>query len=191
MILPKLKQATRERHIALESQMPLLDPLLSHAIYRQLLRKFYGYYAPLEMQLLTLPWWDEIDFGYTDRYKTPRLARDLIALGDTPDTLPLMPFCQALPTVVTLPDLLGCLYVIESMTLGGQVITRHLKNNLKLTLASGTEFFNGYGAETGTRWQAFCTMLTTQAAKTADDESILATANKTFDTLDQWLFPAA
>ena len=74
MILPKLKQATREHHLALESQMPILDPLLSLETYQDLLRKFHGYYAPLEMQLLGLMWWDEIDFSYTERFKTPRLG---------------------------------------------------------------------------------------------------------------------
>ena len=189
MILKHLKQATRENHAALEGQLPLLDPLLSHENYRQLLSRFFGYYAPLETQLLALPWPDEIGFDYSVRHKTPRLEQDLIALGETPETLAQLPRCQDLPEVVTFPNLLGCLYVIEGATLGGQIITRHLRINLGLTPETGAVFFNGYGAQTGAHWQTFCKMLTDLTEETSGDEDIIATANRTFETLGQWLFP--
>ncbi len=188
MILKHLKMATRERHAALEGQLPLLDPLLSHENYRLLLGRFFGYYAPLETRLLALPWPDEIGFDYSGRHKTPRLAQDLIALGETPETLAQLPRCQDLPEVVTLSNQLGCLYVIEGATLGGQIITRHLQATLGLTPETGAAFFNGYGAQTGAQWQTFCTMLTDLAERTGGDEEIIATANRTFETLGQWLF---
>ena len=112
-----------------------------------------------------------------------------MTLGDTPETIAALPFCDVLPPLVTLPNLLGCLYVIEGATLGGQIITRHLQKNLHIFPETGAEFFNGYGAATATRWQACCAMLTTQAEKIADDEHIIATANQTFATLEHWLFP--
>jgi len=59
-ILDRLKQATRERHEVLEGKLPLLDPHLSLDNYRHLVSKFYGYYAPMELMLLALPWWDEV-----------------------------------------------------------------------------------------------------------------------------------
>jgi len=189
MILKQLKQATREHHLALEYQMPILDPLLSHENYQQLLSRFYGYYAPLEAQLLALSWWDEIDLDYNVRYKTPSLERDLIALGNTSDSLTQFPRCQELPEITTLSNLLGCLYVIEGATLGGQIITKHLQANLSITPESGSAFFNGYGAETSKRWQAFCMMLTSQAEQIDDDEGVISTANQTFASLEQWLFP--
>ena len=107
MILKQLKQATREQHAALVCQMPILDPLLTHENYQQLLSRFYGYYAPLETRLLALSWWDEIDLDYTIRHETPRLERDLIALGNTSETLAQFPHCQELPEIATLPNLLG------------------------------------------------------------------------------------
>jgi heme oxygenase len=189
MTLKDLKQATNERHAALEGQLPLLNPLLSHEDYRQLLSRFFGYYAPLEKQLLALPWPDEIGFDYSSRHKTPRLEQDLIALGETPETLAKLPRCQELPEVVTLSNLLGCLYVIEGATLGGQIITQHLQINLGLTPETGAAFFNGYGEQTSVHWQTFCKMLTDLTEETSGDEEIIATANRTFETLGQWLFP--
>ena len=190
MILKRLKQATSERHTALEGQLPLLDPCLSREDYHQLLGRFFGYYAPLETRLLALPWRNEIGFDYTDRHKTPRLEQDLIALGETPETLARLPRCQDLPEVASLSNLLGCLYIIEGATLGGQIITRHLQIHLGLTPETGAAFFNGYGAQTGAQWQTFCTMLTDLAERTGcDEEEIIATANRTFETLEQWLFP--
>ena len=188
IILKRLKQATSERHGALEGQLPLLDPCLSRENYHQLLSRFFGYYAPLETRLLAMTEWDEIDFDYTDRHKAPRLEQDLIALGDTPETLARLPRCQELPEIVSLSNLLGCLYVLEGATLGGQIITRHLQAHLELTPELGASFFNGYGAHTGARWQAFCSMLTSVAEQTGGDEDIIATANQTFETLEQWLF---
>jgi heme oxygenase len=190
IILQQLKLATREQHTLLERQIPLLDSQLSRKAYQHLLRRFYSYYAPLEMQLLTSLWWDEIDFDYTPRYKTPHLARDLIALGDTPASLAQLPFCQHLPDVTSLPSLLGCLYVIEGATLGGQVITQHLQANLGLTAESGSSFFYGYGAQTSAYWRAVCALLTRAADREDCDSNVLiATANQTFQTLGQWLFP--
>jgi heme oxygenase len=189
LFLKRLKQATNERHRALEGQLPLLDSRLSREHYRQFVSRFFGYYEPLEARLLSLACWDEIGFDYAERRKTPRLEQDLIALGETPDALTWVPRCQDLPEVVTIPHLLGCLYVIEGATLGGQIISRRLQTNLGLTPESGASFFNGYGAQTGPRWQAFGTTLTTLAQRTGGEEDIIDSANKTFATIDEWLFP--
>ena len=87
MILKHLKEATGSRHAALESRLPLLDAGMSRARYLQFLRLFWGYYAPLETQLLALPYWNSMGFDYAERHKTPRLAQDLHALGETPGAI--------------------------------------------------------------------------------------------------------
>ncbi len=189
MILQRLRQATHERHAALECQLPLLDPQLSRQHYRHFVTRFLGYYAPLETRLLALPWWNDIGFNYAERYKTPRLVRDMLALGVTADTLATFPRCRDLPQIDTLPQALGCLYVIEGATLDAELIFRHLQENLGLTVASGAAFFNGYGVQTSARWQAFGAMLTTSAERTSDHDTIVANANHTFETIDRWLFP--
>jgi heme oxygenase (biliverdin-IX-beta and delta-forming) len=190
MILKRLKSATNVRHAALERQLPLLDPSFSRPAYRQFARRFYGYYAPLETQLIALPWWDSIGFDYLQRQKTPHLVQDLTAMGDTTETLAKLPRCQNLPATDSLAHLLGCLYVIEGATLGGQIITKHLQTNLGVTPTNGGAFFNGYGTTTGPNWLAFGKMLMVHAEGTGNGDDIIESANQTFATLDQWLFPA-
>lgn len=189
MILKHLKQATGSRHAALESRLPLLDAGMSRLSYLHFLQRFYGYYAPLESQLLALPYWNSMDFDYAGRHKTPRLMQDLRALGETPEAIQGFARCQHLPTLASPGQLLGCLYVIEGATLGGQIITRHLEANLGLTPLTGASFFDGYGARTGSQWKAFCAMLRGNAGESGRQDDILSSASQTFETLGQWLFP--
>ena len=190
MILKLLKEATAPLHGALESKLPLLDAHLSQHTYRQFLHRFLGYYEPLEAKLLAFPYWSALDFDYAERHKTPRLLQDLQALGETPDAIQGLARCRDLPLLATQGQLLGCLYVIEGATLGGQIITRHLQANLGLTPSSGASFFEGYGEQTGRQWKAFGAMLKASATETESHDAIVASANQTFETLDNWLFPS-
>lgn len=190
MILPRLKQATAARHAAIESRSVLLDPALSRATYRACLRRFFGYYAPLERQMLCSPAWNGAGLVYGDRHKTPQLAQDLAVLGETPEAMEQTPFCDALPELHTTAQLFGCLYVIEGATLGGQIVTRHLQASLGVTPQSGGAFFSGYAERTGSRWKAFGVHLSAFAQASGTDDEIVAGANATFETLDHWLYPA-
>ncbi|MDB5883846.1 MAG: biliverdin-producing heme oxygenase [Polaromonas sp.] len=160
---------------------------MSQHRYQQFLHRFLGYYEPLEAKMLALPYWDTLGFDYAERYKTPRLLQDLRVLGETPESIEALARCPSLPTLTTQSQLLGCLYVIEGATLGGQIITRHLLANLGLRPSTGTSFFDGYGGQTGSRWKAFCAMLS--ASGTESHDEIVASANQTFETLGNWLFP--
>jgi len=190
MILPRLKQATAARHAAIESRSVLLDPRLSRATYRACLRRFFGYYAPLELRLLSSRAWHGAGLAYRDRHKTPRLSQDLAALGVTPEELEQTPLCHALPDLHTTARLFGCLYVIEGATLGGQIVTRHLQASLGVTPQSGGAFFSGYAEHTGSRWKAFGAHLAAFALASGADDEIVVSANETFETLDRWLYPA-
>jgi len=165
-----------------------MDPAFSLGDYRRLLTRFYGYYVPLEARLVA---WSEAEargIAYAERVKVPELERDLITLGETAETIALLPHCAALPALATEAEGLGCLYVVEGSTLGGQVITRQLLKSLGLTAENGVAFFNGYGAETGPRWKTFGAWLEEGAAQLDQDEAIIAGANETFRTLGDWLF---
>jgi len=187
-ILKRLRSETSERHAALEHQLPLVDPRLSRDGYRTILEGFFGYYAPLEVQLSGASVWAELEFDFAARQKVPELEKDLVLLGSTAEELTRLPQCAELPELETIPQILGCLYVIEGSTLGGQVITRHLQANLGITPETGGAFFAGYGAKTGARWQAFGAMITA-AARFGGEDDIVASANRTFETLELWLFP--
>lgn len=190
MTLQRLKLATRERHAAIESRSVLLDPQLSLPAYRDSLTRFFGYYAPLEIRLSDALISHGADIAYDERYKCPQLRRDLVTLGAAPQKLAQIPQCQALPDLTTPAKLFGCLYVIEGATLGGQIITRHLRASLGLTPESGAAFFSGYGERTGSRWKEFCNHLSAFAARADSDHEIVASANATFESLHRWLYPA-
>ena len=187
MILKRLRSETQAQHSALESRMPLMDPAFSLADYWRLLARFHGYYVPLEARLVAWSRTEGQRINYAERVKVPELERDLIALGETAETIAQLPRCAALPVLTTEADGLGCLYVVEGSTLGGQVITRQLQKGLGLSPASGGAFFNGYGAETGARWKAFGFGLEEAAARLDQDDAIIAGANETFRTLAHWL----
>lgn len=189
-ILERLKLGTHARHVAIESRTVLLDKNLSYSNYSQCLQRFFGYYAPLEKRMLKSPAWDEAGFVYDNRYKTPQIVQDLLALGVAKNALTSIPQCNTLPELKTTAQLFGCLYVLEGATLGGRIISKHLNAILNLTPDFGCSFFAGYGQQTGSQWKAFGACLTSFATQTGSDDEIIASANKTFQTLDCWLYPA-
>jgi len=182
MILQRLRSETASHHAAIESQMPLLDPELSRQTYIHLLQRFWGYYSPLEQRLRSQSF--EGRYLWSDREKTPRLVLDLLALGATTTGLAR---CENLPCLDSTAEILGCLYVIEGASLGGQIIAKHLDANLGLTPETGASFFSGYGVNTGPYWLAFRTFLSEFAASLNQDDQIVISANATFQTLGDWL----
>ncbi len=184
--LATLKQATWPHHQRLEQKLALLDPGFSRADYLRLMKALWGYYRPLEARLANLPelraWLP--DFGR--RLKSRLLEADLRALGVDSGALQRLPACRELPACADLAAALGCLYVLEGATLGGQVISRHLERSLELDAGNGAAFFTGYGAATGAMWQAFRERL---AAAGADERALADSACETFLSLERWLCP--
>lgn len=191
-MLKYLKVATSRRHTALERRWQLLNPGLSIANYQQFIQWLFGFYAPLEIQLLAMPAGSVTGLNYGPRQKTPRLRQDLLILGDAETTIAALPLCEDLPPLVSGAQLWGCLYVIEGATLGGQIIIKHLRRNLGLSDNSGAPFFDGYGTETSAQWKAFCAAVPVYGEDSAGDrEAMLLSANQTFDALSGWLFPGS
>jgi heme oxygenase (biliverdin-IX-beta and delta-forming) len=192
LMLKCLKDATSTRHAALERRLPLLDANLSHTTYCHFVQRLFGFYDPLETRLLALPWWEVMGIDYVQRRKTPRLRHDLQTLGDTEASIAALPRCADLPPLTNPAQLWGCLYVIEGATLGGQIIIKNLNLNLGLTAASGASFFDGYGAQTGSRWKAFCASVPGEDFDAhGGAEAMLCSANLTFDVFSEWLFPGS
>lgn len=188
MILVRLKRDTGVKHHALERRLALLAPDLPRVLYQTYLARFYGYYAALEQRLIGFRAWPAVAVDYSGRHKTPQLESDLHIFGHTNATLARLPLCLDLPVLQSPAQVLGCLYVIEGATLGGQIITRHLAASLQITAQSGAAFFDGYGVRTGPCWREFGAALTAAAGLLQQDDAIVANANATFDTLSRWLF---
>ena len=180
MILGKLKEATREQHEGLEQTVDVMSQMFSLENYKILLAKFYRFYSSIEIELAKL---DLNKYGYdlTERLKTPKLEKDLAYLGILPSVKKLTVY-NRLPKLNDDEKAFGSLYVIEGATLGGQIINRHLKQNLDLSPENGGSFFNGYGEKTGLKWKEFCQMTTKFAESKNADETIIYSAKSTFDS---------
>jgi len=168
-VLTRLRLETRGEHDAVERVLDLMGAELTREVYCRRLEQFYGFYRPLEAALkirCALP--DKHLGGATSHLatllprlnKTADLQRDLHYLGFEPDDLLL---CRHLPPLETQAEVLGCLYVIEGATLGGQMITRHVRGTLGITPTTGGSFFEGYAGDTGRMWQAMRQLLVSGA----------------------------
>ncbi len=181
MILAKLKESTRDQHEALESVVDVMSMAFSVGDYRELLGKFYRFYSAMEPRL-PVEGLREAGFEIEGRRKMPLLERDLEALGAL-DSLRGLPMWDGVPDTKSVAAAFGSVYVMEGATLGGQVITRHLREHLGITPENGGAFFNSYGKETGPMWKAFGAVITAYSEKhPEEDETIVHAARETFDS---------
>ncbi len=126
-IMARLREETRPEHDAIEGVLDLMDNNLTLARYRRRLEQFHGCYAPLERRLQEICDWTDHGVDLSRRRKTPLLESDLRALGV--EAVESLPVCQDLPKLIDAADGFGCLYVLEGSTLGGQFISRHVRED--------------------------------------------------------------
>ena len=116
---------------------------------------------------------------------------DLCALAVDLKALARLPCCDRLPRLETIPEALGCLYVLEGATLGGKIITEHLKKVLPLDESRGCSFFNSYGDDVGRMWSSFLGILRRHCEKHGDADVVVQSACQTFACLDWWISDVA
>lgn len=153
--------------------------------YTQIIALFYGFYRPMEAGLQRLKTLAP-DQRFPLRARTELLERDLIALGRGAHAISELPTCSDLPDLYNAEHFAGCLYVLEGASLGGQVITRHLRKRLKLTEHGGTAFFAGDGALTAARWRCVLEWLEHVSHSGLRVEQIVTSACATFRALAKW-----
>ena len=180
-LLEKLRSATAEQHRQLEETVEITRRVSDRESYRQLLEKFYGFYAPIERQLVgTAAAKYEVMRG---RFNKSRwLAQDLAQLGVS-DVAQLPQLC-ALPPVDTPARVLGTMYVLEGSTLGGRHITALLNAGRAADLPK--RFFSSYGSEVGSMWRSFCAALD-ELTDPADHGTAAENACATFESMRVWL----
>jgi heme oxygenase len=188
MILTALREATRAHHTRLETRLDLFRTVRSWSDYTALLSLFYGFYRPMEARLLHFTEWETVGLNYAERQKTPLLAADLRVLGHSSEAIAALPCCVALPDMQTFAQALGCAYVLEGATLGGQIVLKQFGARLGLTAENGGAFFAIYGAEVPARWAQFREGLTRFSAVFPSEETpILNAACATFASLEEWV----
>ncbi len=189
-VMKRLKEETRPLHDAIEKNV-YLQRVTSDTIqlveYHKILEAFWGFYAPLEPMLFadSEPWLEE--FNVSVREKLPLLKADLLATGNhTEESIAVLPICELLPSTATSAKKLGILYVLEGSTLGGSVITRHLKSKLGDVVSNMTQFYFPYGEMTGPNWKNFA-MLVERSCTVDEHDEIVEAAKQTFNYLDTWM----
>jgi heme oxygenase len=186
LIHHKLKAATRESHASLEATLPLLDPALTRTTYRQLLEKFFGFYAPLEAAMADIgP--KALRAEVLRRSKSRWLVQDLIALDYDLESIAGLPRCHHLPELRHSHQVLGALYVVEGATLGGMLITQRLKHTLGEEAERCSRFFQSYGAEVRPMWDACLTLLAQAASEPGAERQLTRSSCDTFHCFEQWI----
>ncbi len=121
------------------------------------------------------------------RRKLQWLEDDLHFLRGIPGHTSSLPRCQSVPLVDSAPAAIGCAYVLEGATLGGQFLYKRFNARWGLTGRSGGRFFSGYGTRTARMWREFTGALNAVQLDRAGEAACVAAACSTFDTLTQWL----
>ncbi|WP_426757076.1 biliverdin-producing heme oxygenase [Myxococcus sp. Y35] len=186
----RLKSETRPHHERTEALVRLLDADLTPSAYGHHLEALLGFYAPLEAKLASLGLDSVAGLSIQTRWKAHLLEADLRAFGHDARSLARLPRCEDLPALPGVPEALGCLYVLEGSTLGGQLILRHLRRHFEGKPSGAFAFFTAYGDEVGPRWRAFGEAIN-QASELAADEAfdarVVSGAQETFDAYAAWL----
>jgi len=189
-LLLRLKTETRPHHERTEAAVRLLEPGLTVDDYRRHLELLLGFHAPLEGPLTALLDPALPELRMRERHKLPLLEEDLRALGHDTASLARLPRCARVPSLGALPEALGCAYVLEGSTLGGQLILRQLLRHFAGRAPGGFAYFRAYGDAVGARWRAFGEALLRASADAASpdfDARVVEAARDTFDCFGAWL----
>lgn len=174
-ILVRLKESTKPQHDRLEHDLNLLRTDFTIQDYIHILKRFYGFYRPLE-EAISFP---------LDRVKTKHLEKDLHHFGVDFNKIEL---AQFLPDVSTPSKVFGLRYVVEGSTLGSQVLSKHYKEIFYISPDSGCFFFTGYGKETMSKWKEFQEeLLSFSHTDEYSEDAVIESAKSTFEFLHKWL----
>jgi len=184
-IMAELKSATRAQHEAVETIVGFEGAIRDLLSYRHLLERFYGFYAPTERHLGNVAGLEKVFPDLPSRWKTNLLRDDLRDLGGDVSSLPL---CKNLPAVTNIAEAIGCLYVLEGATLGGQILSRHAKDALTITPQYAGRFFSSYGPQVGSMWNRFSQSANAYCDLRPNERSaVLKGAGDTFSALSDWM----
>ena len=181
MLSEILKTQTSVNHLLLEKKLiSFMKTIRTEAEYARFLALFYGYFGALELSINKCLNASIIP-DYENRRKTEALKIDLKILNQEDLKLAAS---ELLPVIENHLQSLGALYVIEGSTLGGKIISKMIKQQLKTEVMAFT-FFTGYGDQSANMWNSFKHILN---SITQPDQIgiIVESANVTFQKFSFW-----
>ncbi len=188
--MPGLMAQLRDATAVVRDDRELLAGRVSWLDYRMYLVRMYGFHAAIERALMASPLLATVvaDAGLRN-HKTALLAADLVALGVQRRDLAQVPQL-AFAGALALPEALGWTYVVESATLGGKQLARHLARQLPAEIQSGSAYLGCYGDEAPERWRQLGVALDGFAPAGRDADRVIAAAHEGFLQLRAWVRPA-
>lgn len=183
-----LRAETNSCHERITAKLDLARSTLTLHDYRMVLQKLYGLLKPIENRISQRSDWDIPALAIKQRLKSQLIAKDLLVLGVDSRTLHAMPTCGVLPAISTFAEMLGCMYVLEGSTLGGQFLTQHFHHKFRITSETGCSYFSSYGPRIFEMWSQFVEFLNNYGTdNTADATKVAAGAVETFHAFERWL----
>lgn len=181
----RLRKATADHHERVEMRLAILGGPITRSEYLGVLKGMYGLYRPIEAALARIDW-NGTGIDFASRRRVPLIRQDLLDLGLPPSAIIELPLCPQIPRIVTAPDAVGVLYVLEGSTLGGQFILRKVGNELGIGADFGGHFFSSHGADIGAMWRGYLDSLERFGGSTEAVGEIEQAAIRTFDCFDSW-----
>ena len=172
-----LKTHTADDHKQAENSLPLFNEGFSKEDYQNLLEKLLVFFAHYEEALKP---WQHLDIPHLEYrlQRTQWIKSDLLFFG-------VEPAIDEIPNQISLEnknEVLGAMYVVEGSTLGGQIISRHLKLSLGIP-DEATAFYRSYGENTRALWLEFKSYLDQQHVSA----EALKKARETFNHFEKYL----
>ena len=188
----------------------LTSPNLSLVNYVKILKRYLGFFRPLERSLAQDTSLIQLIPDSYDRRRTYTLIADLRALGISESKIADIPDCADFPElapsflkVTALVEsrlrqarFLGIRYVLEGSTLGGSMMAKKLSLHPFLSAAC-LNFLSGHREKTGALWQRFVWVLGDLDEKShstlPQDEFVqwqaaaTLAAAETFSKMDLWM----
>jgi heme oxygenase len=182
-VLKRLKLETAAEHAAIEAAAGVMDPQLSLEAYRAYLERSLGFYLVVEQQLRGLGVWEALGLPANEREKLPLLAEDVVLLGNVEPAS--IRACDAPPEFSGTAEAVGGAYVLEGSTLGGRVVSRHIRGLFGPDVARS--FLECYRSDTREKWRSFRAALQRFASSREVEDQIIAGARDTFRSFTRWL----
>lgn len=181
-ILNTIKEETKIHHQQVEKVLVQeLKNLTDKDNYGRLLERLFLFYKPIETDLHNVI--DETLIpDISERKHTQRILTDLELLEyEAPRELSTSQLEISSPSYA-----LGILYVIEGSTLGGQIISKMIHNNLPMEGIDATNYFSSYRELNGEMWKKFGNRIS-EIEDSVDHTELLQGAKDTFNNLKYWL----
>ena len=180
----------REATALVRDDREILAGRVSWLDYRLYLLRMYGFYTAIERTLGSSRQLAAVVADASLRnHKAALVAHDLVALGVDRGELAAVPR-MAFAAQLALPEALGWTYVVESATLTGRQLVRHLARQLPDEIQVASAYLRCYGEVVQDRWRELGVALDAFEDVERDGDRVVEAARDGFLRLHAWVRPA-